>query len=142
MLSFKPYDKQVEVLNAVRDNMAVGVKGAVGVGKTADIGALVMWFLNSFYPAKVITIAPTFRQVAQNIWGEIHSLYNSAKFPIGGQLNLTQLKLRHNLYAVGIATKDPNYIQCISASSDSSAASHSTPVDRRMVFFASIACPI
>ncbi|MEE8112985.1 MAG: hypothetical protein V3T23_01385 [Nitrososphaerales archaeon] len=113
MLNFKPYDKQVEVLEAVRDNMCVAVKGAVAVGKTMDIAAIVLWFLNSYAPAKAVTFAPTFRQVEKNIWGDIHTLYDDAKFPVGGKLNLTELKLAKNIYASGISTKDPNYVQGI-----------------------------
>ena len=73
-------------------------------------------FLNAFYPAKVITLAPTFRQVKYNIWGEIHALHSQAKrqgIPIGGELLDTELKMGEGWYMMGMSTNEPDRIHGI-----------------------------
>lgn len=66
------WDKLVEVAEAVRDHPRVAVTGANSVGKGWLAARIVIWWLNAFMPAKVITTAaPPARQIKELLWSEI-----------------------------------------------------------------------
>lgn len=47
---------------------------------------IALWFLCSFKPSKVITTAPTLRQVKDLLWSELRNAHKKAIIPIGGEL--------------------------------------------------------
>ena len=106
-----PYDKQVEIMEAVRDNPRVTVRSANGVGKDWTASTIALWYLYTHYPSIVITTAPTNRQVELVLWGEIRRKWANAKFPLGGDCLTTQIKLDPHWYAVGFATDDESQFQ-------------------------------
>jgi hypothetical protein len=67
---------------------------------------IALWFLSCFYPAKVVTTAPTWFQVKDILWSELRAAHASSEFPIGGKLNLTELKIEDDWFAVGISTRE------------------------------------
>jgi len=64
---------QVEVLESLRDNQRTCVAAAHDVGKTYLASCVMWWWALAFQPSKVITTAPTQRQVEQLLWSEIRS---------------------------------------------------------------------
>lgn len=108
------WDKQIEVMNSVRDNPKTAAKSGNTTGKSYDAALIAMWFLLSHYPSKVITTAPGWNQVENILWKEIASLSRKATIlghPIGGQLLASELKLNEEWFAIGISTDDVNRMQ-------------------------------
>jgi len=99
---------QQRILRAVRDHDRVAVRSSHGTGKTFSVATTALWFLYSFGPdAKVITTAPTWRQVETQIWAEIRRRHTGARLPLGGSLRKTSLALAANWFALGLSTDDP-----------------------------------
>ena len=93
---------QERIIRAVRDNMRVVIPACHGIGKTFTLGNIVPWFLCTNVPSKIITTAPTGRQVNQLLWGEIRRAYRNATYPLGGELLETaSWKYRENWFAIG-----------------------------------------
>lgn len=98
------WDKLIEVNNSVVNHRRTIVPSGHGVGKSWDLGRLALWFLFCFYPAKVITTAPTWPQVENILWSEIKHAYNTCQFPLGGRMLSTDLKIEDDWFAVGFST--------------------------------------
>lgn len=101
----KRWDKQVEVIESVRDNRRTFVKSAHGLGKTFTAKDVALWFLYNFLPSTVITTAPSWGQVKQILWREINNAHKNALYPLGGECNETVLKLDENWFAIGMSPK-------------------------------------
>ena len=81
--------KQVEILQALRDHRRVAVAACHDCGKTFLAACAAWWFVLSHQPAKVITTAPTDRQVRQLLWTEIRSLHSNAPVSSAGTVQTT-----------------------------------------------------
>lgn len=99
------WSKLEEVCKAIVENKQVIVPSGHGTGKTFIAARLALWFLFCFYPSKVITTAPTWPQVEKLLWSEITKAYNTAKFPLGGRLLQTELKVEEDWFATGFSTR-------------------------------------
>lgn len=99
------WSMQVRVAECVRDHERTSVKAANGVGKTFNAAGLLLWFLYCFPQSRVVTTATTWPQVEKLLWHEVGQIHRGARFPLGGQLNLTELKLPDGRYAIGLSTK-------------------------------------
>jgi len=107
VLGEKPWPRQVEVMNAVRDHPRVAVRSGHKVGKSWTVARLVLWFLFSFRPSKIVTTAPTLRQVRDILWDEIAIAYDKAQDHnayLGGELLTTRLHVKPGWYAIGVST--------------------------------------
>ena len=71
VLHATPQAWQAEALRAVRDNSKVCIKSGHGVGKTAFLSWLVLWWLLTRYPTKVVCTANTAHQLSDVLWTEI-----------------------------------------------------------------------
>lgn len=101
------WSKQREILESVRDNRRTAVRSCRGVGKTFVAAVIVLWFLYTHPGAKVITTAPTWRQVKDLLWSEIRALHARAErngYPLGGDPTATMLQLDPDWFATGIAS--------------------------------------
>lgn len=105
------WSKQKEIVNSVRDNKYTSVRSCFDVGKSFVSARLALWFLYSFPNSKVITTAPTFRQVKDILWRELHSAKDKSRIQLGGQLNDTSLDVGSDWFAVGISTNDSTNFQ-------------------------------
>ena len=84
----------------------VAAKASHSMGKTWSLARVVLWFLMCFKPSKIITTAPTHRQVVKLLWGEIASAHRRSKFPLGGRLLTNELKIiEGEWYALGFSPK-------------------------------------
>ena len=100
------WDKQIDILNALVHHDRVASPASFGVGKTYLAARTALHFGASHISSKVITTAPTFRQVRDLLWAELRQAYNTASFRIGGTLLTTRLDFMDNHYIVGFSTKD------------------------------------
>lgn len=100
------WQKQIDILHAVRNYPRVAVKSGNTVGKSA-VTADVAWdWIQLHNPGRVITTAPTFSQVQGILWKEIRSYYHKSKYPIGGEINQTEFKFNDDWLMEGISTTD------------------------------------
>ena len=95
VLGRKPYDRQIEIIEAVRDNPEVAVKGCHGLGKDWTVAGLVLWFVCCHKPSICITTGPTDRQVRGILWKEIGLAYDRSLYPLGGKILQQELKSLH-----------------------------------------------
>lgn len=111
VLGVNPWNKQIEIIESVRDNDNTCVASGHGVGKTFISACTTLWFLYTHYQSRVITTAPTNRQVESILWAEIWSLYNKSRVPLGGRLLKTSLNIEEKWFALGLSTDDPDRFQ-------------------------------
>src|SRR5205807_8143935 len=91
----------------VRDHKRTAVRSAHGVGKTAIAARVVLWFLAAHPYSKVVTTAPTWHQVREQLWREIHVAHGRAAGFFDGELNDTRLELAPDWFAIGLSTDRP-----------------------------------
>jgi hypothetical protein len=115
ILGDEPWQKQIEILEAVRDHERVAVASCHGAGKSWVAARIALWFLFSHPGSIVATTAPTFRQVRNVLWQEIRWAYRRARVPLGGNLLQTELRLDDRWFAFGFATDDPDRFQGLHA---------------------------
>lgn len=111
VLGVEPWSKQREVLEGVRDHGRVAVRSGHGTGKSFIAASAALWFLYSYYPAKVITTAPTWNQVRAILWNEIRSQHAAARIPLGGTVLEERIKLAPGAFAVGLSTDEAERFQ-------------------------------
>jgi hypothetical protein len=104
--SLEPFQKKV--IEAIRDHERVAVSACHDVGKTFTMAKIVLWFASSFPNCKVITTAPTARQVELLLWSEIRSGFSRSKYPLGGEMLTTRWKIDDEWYAVGFSPSKNN----------------------------------
>jgi hypothetical protein len=100
------WEKQVEILEALRDHPRVAVAACHDSGKTYLAACAAWWFSLAYQPAKVITTAPTDRQVRQLLWAEIRALHGNARVPLPGNVLTThwQMPGHPDWFMTGFAT--------------------------------------
>jgi hypothetical protein len=99
------WDKLNLICEEITKNRRLVIPSGHGIGKTWIAARLALWFLFCFYPAKVITTAPTWSQVEMLLWSEISKAYNTSKFNLGGRLLQTTLKIDEDWFAIGFSTR-------------------------------------
>ena len=109
MLHADLWGKQGEIARSVRDNRYTTVKACHAAGKTFPAAQIALWFLFSHYPSKVITTAPTNRQVYSLLWSEIRTAHARAErrgTPLGGEPLKTRFELGPDWFAEGFAVRE------------------------------------
>jgi len=103
-LAFRPWSKQAEVAEAVRDCPRVAVRSCHAAGKTATAARIVLWHLAVFPGSRAITTAPTWAQVRDLLWREVHVAHAASDGFIGGELTDSRLELSPDWLALGLAS--------------------------------------
>ena len=106
----KLWDKQKEIAYSVRDNRITAVRSCHSSGKSFDVARIGAWFLQTKKDSKVLTTAPSWTQVKEILWREIHSAINSLNevdpsFKFAGKLLETKWDIAPDWFAIGLATK-------------------------------------
>lgn len=102
------WEKQTEIITAPLTHRRIVVKGGHNVGKGYAIATVGLWFLYSGGPGSIlVTTAPTGRQIKTLLWGEIRRKWIHSKMRLDGQLDMLQLKMDDDWYAVGFSTDEP-----------------------------------
>ncbi len=111
ILGNAPWEKQKEILRAVRDHKSVAVASCHAAGKSWISARAVLWFVFCHRLSRAVTTAPTFDQVRDILWQEIRQAHGSARLPLGGKMLETRLDLGPNWFATGRSTNDANRFQ-------------------------------
>lgn len=106
ILGDRLWNKQQEICQAIVNHERVAVPASYGVGKTHISARIALWFLCNFKPAKVISTAPTLRQVRDLLWKELRTAHQKALMPLGGQLLQLSLTFNDEHFAVGFSTDE------------------------------------
>ncbi len=101
-----PWETQVRIMESVRDNRVTAVPSCHSSGKSWTAGRIALWFGACHVGAKVITTAPTERQVKGVLWGEILRAAKSSRVPIGGEATAMQLKFDADHWIWGFTAPD------------------------------------
>lgn len=113
VLGITPEDYQCKVLQSVADNDRTAVHTGHGVGKTAVASWIVIWFTFIWGPCKVVTTAPSWRQVEDLLWAEIHKWLRNSHLEeeLGWvwpfKLLDTRLEIQQEWFATGEASDEP-----------------------------------
>ena len=125
LFGFEASDDQRAVMDAVAaaarpdaDRRGVTWRSSHGVGKTACEAILIFWFLLCHPRSKVITTAPTWHQVKNVLWAEIHKWYG--RFAYQSLFDLTTTTLKHRAMpaewnAIGVASNRPERVEGVHA---------------------------
>lgn len=74
VLGVKPWHKQAEVIEAIRDHLRVAVKSGHKVSKSHTAAGVALWFFSSFDDARVVMTSTTSRQVDDILWREVRMM--------------------------------------------------------------------
>lgn len=107
------WSKPREILAAIPRHGAVAVPSCFSSGKTWSVARAALWFsmVHPVGTARVVTIAPLWRQVVRQAWHEIGLAHDRSRLP--GKVDSAQLKLttaqgRDVVVAAGIAAAPHN----------------------------------
>lgn len=78
------WDKQVEILEAVRDHARVCVRSGHKVSKSHSLAIAALWFFSSFEDARVFATCVTARQVDEIFYREVKRMHARSKVPLSG----------------------------------------------------------
>lgn len=100
---------QVDVLDAVDDPSVheIVVRSGKGPGKTQLFAACIEYEAECFEDTIFITLAPTFRQVREQVWRNVAALREGARRPLNGRLLDTRLDIAPKWFALGLSTTKP-----------------------------------
>lgn len=105
ILGHDQWETPKRIMRAIAQPRArVAVKACHGSGKTFTAAEIVLWW--TYTGGIALTTAPSWKQVEKVLWGEILSAHAQSRFPLGGQLNQTELKLGPHCYALGLSTDE------------------------------------
>lgn len=102
------WDKLVEYLWSVAQHQNTALKACFASSKTFGLAAICLWFLFTRYNSKVVTTAPTRRQVRDLLWADIASLHAHSKITLGGECLTERLQLGRRWLAVGFTANKRN----------------------------------
>jgi tRNA(Met) C34 N-acetyltransferase TmcA len=106
VLGWEPWEKQVEILHSIRDNRETMVQSCNAAGKSWLAAGIVIWWMITRFNGKVITTAPTWRQVQDVLWAKIGS--QAAKAPVLGLKPMqTAMNMDKDWFARGLSTRQP-----------------------------------
>lgn len=103
------WSKQREILEAVRDNPRVAIPSCHSAGKSFTMGLLTCWWLDTLPigEARVISTAPTAKQVDAVLWNEI----NQHHLRIGLRGHTNKREWYFGRYLAGLGRKPPDHVE-------------------------------
>jgi hypothetical protein len=103
------WSKQREILQAVRDHPKVAIPSCHSAGKSFTMGLLCCWWIDAHPPgeARVISTAPTSKQVDAVLWNEINQ--HHSRIGLAGHTNKREWYLGKFLAALG--RKPPDHVE-------------------------------
>lgn len=117
VLGVDPWHRQVEVLEAVRDDMRVAVRSGHKVSKSHTAAIVALWFYCSNADARVVMTSTTARQVDQILWREVRMQRTRAVVTIDGEMGMlarTGLRSADFREIVGFTAREPEAVAGIS----------------------------
>ena len=107
ILGIELWETQAKIAQSVAEHQRTAVVSCHASGKTYVAADIALWFLYCFPDSEVITTAPVFRQVRENLWGEMERAYTQAKLPLGAKtasFAQCRLEIGPKWKAIGFAT--------------------------------------
>lgn len=117
VLGVEPWSRQIEIIEAVRDNMRVSVRSGHKVSKSTSAAGLALWWYCSYPDARAVMSSVTSRQVDEILWRELTMRKARARVPIGGvigKLARTGLKSTDFRQIVGFTARQAEAVAGIS----------------------------
>lgn len=111
ILRFDPWSKQAEIIASVFTHNRTAVRSCHGVGKTITAANTALAFLAAYPRSRVITTAPTYTQVRDLLWPEIHRAISRSPSGLYPEPDTTRLTLAKDWFAVGVSTNRPERFQ-------------------------------
>lgn len=119
VLGLTTWEKMPEIAESVLNNRRTAVSGCTASSKTYTASAIVpLWLLANGNPSRVITFAPTGRQVEMNLWGYVPIIVRNAQIDLGGEMLGTSWKLDKDWYATGFSSDNPENVKGIHGKND------------------------
>ena len=116
VLGVQLWEKQQEILKALWSYREVNVQSCNGSGKSYLAAATALTYLYCYPGSKVITTAPTQRQIEEILWREIGKMKAAALFDLGGTSLNTSINIAEDWFAIGVASDKPDAYQGFHAS--------------------------
>lgn len=115
VFAMKPREWQPDALRSVRDNRRTAIKACRKAGKTALSSYVVWWWLVTRPYSLVMSTAPTWSQVHDALWVEIHKLWRASILPhLFPKWYLTQVGINTGVpewRAFGVSSDRPERIE-------------------------------
>lgn len=108
VLNVEPWEKQLEIGQAIEEHERVSVAACYASGKTFIAACWVLYWLFTRRPAIVCTTAPTTRQVKGLLWREVRKLYKKCAKAIKGRLLQAKLEFADDWQGFGFSTAGDN----------------------------------
>lgn len=89
----EPTRWQAEALHALTTNNFLAIRSAHGVGKSAFLSWVILWFLSTRFPAKIPCTAPTAHQLSDILWSELALWMSRMPEPFREQFQLNTERL-------------------------------------------------
>lgn len=103
ILNLQLSPEQIEILTTLITHYRVAVKSCHSAGKTMLAAIAALWWITRYKNGIAITTAPTWIQVEEIIWQQIHALIADAKIKYPEPLQ-SALRLGPQRYAMGLST--------------------------------------
>ena len=71
VIDFSPDKNQQRIFDAIKTDKRISVKSGSGIGKTASLAVIVLWYLFTRYDAKIILTSPTMTQLYTVLFKEL-----------------------------------------------------------------------
>lgn len=107
------WEKQKEIMEAVRDNQTVVVRSCNAIGKSYVSARIVHWYLLSHKNSVVVTTAPVFKQVKEILWREIKSSCAGKQLYPENAITDTKIDIDNKWFALGLTSDKPDQFQGI-----------------------------
>lgn len=112
-VNLEPY--QVEILDACLDTPRIAWRAAHGVGKTALLAWVLLWWLLTRPFSRVLILAPAYeRQVGRYLLPEVKKWVRRAPKPLPVVVRANTVEIRgheRDWFAVGVQASDPDLIE-------------------------------
>ena len=110
-LNLKPDKIQTIILKSWMNNDYNALKSGHGIGKTFCVSVFTIWFMICYYNSRVITTAPTGRQVKEVTWAEIHKNIKGTIIEKFVEVQSTKISITKNWGAIGTSSDTPENIE-------------------------------
>lgn len=107
---FVAWSKQKEIIRALHTHKRVAVQSSHGPGKTTTAAVILEDFMR-LGPCRIVTTAPTWFQVENLLWAEIHTRVREALVPWETAPFKTSWRIRDDWMALGLSPKEPERFQ-------------------------------
>lgn len=95
-----PTEQQQEIFKilpkAIKEGKSIAIKSGHGIGKTAAIAVIILWFISVFPFPKIVATAPSKGQLLDVLWPEIKKWQRNFRF--GKDYEWTKTRLSHSQY--------------------------------------------